>query len=153
MAVLLKLILLLINAWWDHNWNMPVRYIWNPFLSKDINILESIQNRAARWICAKWDSVCYAWSKSTNDCLSELCWPTLETRRTYLCICFLYDILHQRYALSFNSYCGFKPLMYVHTWEVIHYAYKLFLPASMPINIHCLLIFLSYGTHYPNMCM
>ena len=51
--------------------------VWNPYISADVNLLEAVQNRAARWICATWDPVTYSWSKSSRTCLSELTWPSL----------------------------------------------------------------------------
>ena len=39
--------------------------VWNPHTSVhvDTHILEMVQNRAARWICASWNLVIYTWSK------------------------------------------------------------------------------------------
>ena len=80
---------------------------------KDILMLEAVQKRAARWIHSKWCPNTFTWSKTTEACLQELRWPSLARRRDYLCIAFLFDLLHQRYTLSFNSYCSFKSITYL----------------------------------------
>ena len=68
---------------------------------------------AARWIQAKWNCDTYAWSKTTDTCLQEFRWPSLANRLDHLCIAFLFDLIHQRYTLSFNSYCSFKTITYL----------------------------------------
>ena len=119
--------------------------VWNPHLIKDILMLEAVQKRAARWIHSKWNPNTFTWSKTTEACLQELHWPSLARRRDYLCIAFLFDLLHQRYTLSFNSYCSFKSITYLraHTLSlqtvnssINSYRYSYF------VNIPF------YGTHY-----
>ena len=124
--------------------------VWNPHLVKDIQILEAIQKRAARWTAhAKWNRDTYTWSKTTEACLQELRWPSLANRRDYLCISFLFDLLHQRYTLSFNSYCSFKTITYLRSHSLslqtvnssinaYHYSYFVnipFLLNSLPADI------------------
>ena len=46
--------------------------VWSIHTAKNINLLESVQHRTARWIKSKYDSTLYQWSKSTDDCLKEL---------------------------------------------------------------------------------
>ena len=43
----------------------------------DINKIEAVQKKAARWICAKWNSSNFSWDMSYDDCLHELNWPSL----------------------------------------------------------------------------
>ena len=38
--------------------------VWNPYTAKNIEILEKVQKRAARWITAKWDNNAKCWDKS-----------------------------------------------------------------------------------------
>ena len=78
--------------------------VWNPYTSSDTNLLEAVQNRAARWICATWDHATYSWSKSSHTCLSELKWPSLAQCRTYFIIDYLHSILHHMNSFSFNDY-------------------------------------------------
>jgi len=38
--------------------------VWNPHLKKDVDVLEKLQRRAARWICCHWNKQMYKWSKT-----------------------------------------------------------------------------------------
>ena len=58
---------------------------------------------------SRWSPMQNRWSKSSDDCLHELCWPTLSSRRNYLSVSMIYDILHGRYnSLNFSDYCSFN---------------------------------------------
>ena len=83
--------------------------VWNPHTTKNITAIESVQRRAAHWAAgSQWNPDLKSWTKSSADCMSSLKWPTLETR-IYLCVAFLYDILHKRYSsLRFDSFYKFK---------------------------------------------
>ena len=72
--------------------------------------LESVQRCAARWACGScWSPMQNRWSKSSDDCLHELYWPTLSSHRNYLSVSMMYDILHGRYnSLNFSDYCSFN---------------------------------------------
>ena len=49
------------------------------------------------------------WNKSSDACLQELHWPTLSSRRNYLSVSMMYDILNGRYdSLKFSDYCNFN---------------------------------------------
>ena len=76
----------------------------------DKTSLESVQRRAARWACgSRWSPVQRQWSKSSDVCLQELHWPTLSSRRNYLSVSMMYDILNGRYdSLKFSDYCNFN---------------------------------------------
>ena len=82
--------------------------VWSPYTIKNINLLESVQHRAARWIKSKYDSSLYRWTKSTDDCLEELKWPTLELRRQYQTIVMVYSILHKQTPIIFSHHFGFN---------------------------------------------
>ena len=82
--------------------------VWNPHTSVDAHVLEMVQNRAARWICASWNPVIYAWSKSIHDCLRELSWPSLAQRRVYFIVDYFHSILHHRNSFLFHDYFTFK---------------------------------------------
>ena len=49
---------------------------WSPYTQKDITCVESVQRRAARFVCND-----YCRSSSVNTMLSNLGWQDLETRR------------------------------------------------------------------------
>ena len=84
--------------------------VWNPHTTKNMTAIESVQWRAACWATgSQWNPDFKSWTKSSADCMSSLKWPTSETRRIYLCVTFLYDILHKRYSsLHFDSFYKFK---------------------------------------------
>ena len=69
--------------------------VWNPH-SQNIFALEKLQNQGACWICGS--RLCrhtFKWSKSSEECCSELFWPSLYTRQNYLLVIAIYDMLHQ----------------------------------------------------------
>ena len=82
--------------------------VWNPFTDKDISMLEKVQRRASRWVCgSKWVPHKLAWSKCSDACIRELQWPLLSTRRNYLSVRLLYDIMHHKYPIKFSDFCFF----------------------------------------------
>ena len=99
--------------------------------SKDISILESVQCRAARWIKSKYDNNLYKWTKSSDVCLEELCWPTLELRRRYLTIIMIHSILHKQTPINPTSHFKFNTLD-----TRSHSLCKLYIPQSRPSDIH-----------------
>ena len=83
--------------------------VWRPHYQKDILILESVQKRAARWVCnSQLNPSCYSWSPSSDLCLSRLGWPSIMNRLTVSCLLFLFDLLHNRFAMSFSDYFQFN---------------------------------------------
>ena len=82
--------------------------MWNPHTASDINIIEAVQKRAARWICARWNSTTFSWDKSYSDCLRELNWSTLACRRHHYMIDYVHSILHNRNSLLFDDYFRFN---------------------------------------------
>ena len=85
--------------------------VWNPHTQKNICQLEAIQLRAACWVCgSRFNHLTVKWSKSSSQCRSELNWPELSTRRKYLSLLTVHDILHKRIALRFSDYFTFSSL-------------------------------------------
>ena len=82
--------------------------VWSPHTAKNINILESVQRRAARWIKSKYDSTLYQWSKSSDDCLKELKWPTLASRRLYQSVVMLHSIMNNQTPINFYHHFDFN---------------------------------------------
>ena len=71
---------------------------------KDIQILETIQCRAARWVCgSRWDPSVFSWTKSYDQCLNLLGWPSLILRHDYLSVNLLYDI-NSKIAIKFSDF-------------------------------------------------
>ena len=79
--------------------------IWLPHTAKNINILERVQLRAARWAAgSRWVPSSCHWSKSSEVCLKELQWPPIHQRHKYFSICQVHDIFHNRNSISFSDY-------------------------------------------------
>jgi len=72
---------------------------------KNINLLESIQRRAAQWIKSRYDPISYKWSKNCNDYLNELKWPTLASRQQqYQSIIMVRCILQKQTPFNLNHH-------------------------------------------------
>ena len=64
-----------------------------------------VQRWAAHWVCdSKLNPSCYSWSSSTDICISILGWPSIMNRFTASCLLYLFDLLHNKIAMSFNDY-------------------------------------------------
>ena len=61
--------------------------VWDPYLIKDINLLEKTQRFALK-VCAK------NWSLSHDELLSHLQLPLLSERRSQAKLCHLFKIMH-----------------------------------------------------------
>ena len=84
-------------------------HVWLPHYQKDISILESVQKRAARWVCnSKLNPSRYSWNPSTDICICRLGWSSIMNRLTVSCLLFLFDLLHNKFAMSFNDYRTWK---------------------------------------------
>ena len=80
------------------------RVVWTLHTSKNIDLIESVQRRAARWIKSSFDPLALQWTKSSSECIRELGWPSLELRRIYACIVMLYVILSNLTPITFSEY-------------------------------------------------
>ena len=79
--------------------------VWSPHTAHDICLFEAVQRRAARWACgSQWNPLSRGWSKSSDDCLDALCWPTIGSHRDYLLLSVLYDIPNKRTSLFYCDY-------------------------------------------------
>ena len=52
--------------------------VWILHTSKNINLLEPVQQRAARWIKSFFDSLTLQWTKSSGECIRGFGWLSLE---------------------------------------------------------------------------
>ena len=78
--------------------------VWHPHTAQNINTLESVQRRAARWAAnSKWDAISHCWSKSSDDCIQELHWPTITQCHNHYFICHVHDNLNHRNSLCFHD--------------------------------------------------
>ena len=85
-----------------------LEYGWNPFTQKNIQLLENIQRCAACRVCgSRWDPSMFSWTKSSDQCLEQLRWPSLKSRHDYLSVNLLYDIINNKIAVKFSDFCSF----------------------------------------------
>jgi len=63
--------------------------VWAPHYHNDIQCIEAIQRRAARFVMN-----CYSKCQSATSMLHQLNWPTLDDRRNQLKLMMMYKILH-----------------------------------------------------------
>ena len=73
--------------------------IWSPYTMSNINKIEAIQRRAARFVFK--DFACFS---SVTSMLCSLSWPTLRERRCSLKLLMLYKIVNQLVNISPASY-------------------------------------------------
>ena len=69
--------------------------VWSPFTSSNIKLIESVQCRAAHWICSTWN---------------PLQWPSLQSRWQFLSLSILYDIWKGCTGINFSDYFEFNTL-------------------------------------------
>jgi len=70
--------------------------VWFLHTAKNINTLECVQLRAG----SRWNPSSYCWSKSSDDCLKELKWPSIH-HHIYFTICQVHDIFPNRSSIPF----------------------------------------------------
>ena len=73
--------------------------IWDPHLKKDIDSIEGVQRRAARFV--KQD---YKWDSSVTKMLQELNWSTLQDRRRETRLVLMYKIVNGVVAVPADDY-------------------------------------------------
>ena len=73
--------------------------VWDPYYNVDVDKLEKIQRRAARWVISDYNR-----TSSVTQILNQLSWPTLRTRRKISRLQLLHKILHQDISLSIPPY-------------------------------------------------
>ena len=82
---------------------------WSPHLHRDIDMLEKVQKRAARWVCGtSWDTQHQRWFHSYSDLCHRLKWTSLHNRHTLLCHYQTYKIVHGLDCIKFDNYFAFK---------------------------------------------
>lgn len=80
--------------------------VWLPHYHKD---LQSVQHRAARWVCgSRFVLSTFTWSPPTSSCMSTLGWPSINTRLTTSSLLFLHDIIKKHSSIPFHNYFQFN---------------------------------------------
>lgn len=62
--------------------------VWDPYLLKDIEALESVQKFALRACCKRWNS-------SYDELLDQFNLPSLQSRRKYFKLCLLFKLINK----------------------------------------------------------
>jgi len=73
--------------------------VWDPYQQIDIQAIEKVQRRAARWVMSDYNR-----TSSVSNMLETLNWPTLESRRKISRLQTLYKGIHNLSALSIPPY-------------------------------------------------
>ena len=73
--------------------------VWSPYTKENINKIEKVQRRAARWVSNDYSSY-----SSVTDMLSNLGWRSLENRRTNTRLAMFYKIVYGLVAIPLPSY-------------------------------------------------
>ena len=72
---------------------------WDPYTTRNINHLEGVQHRAARFVVHN-----YSWETSGSTLASALSWPTLEQRRAEARLITMYTITNNLLDINPNQY-------------------------------------------------
>ena len=73
--------------------------VWDPYIQEDIQRIEMVQRRAARWVLSD-----YSPYSSVSDMLGRLGWRTLEQRRADSRLVLFYKIVHGLVAIPLPTY-------------------------------------------------
>jgi hypothetical protein len=73
--------------------------VWDPHFQKDVQALESVQRRAARFVSGD-----YHRTSSVTDMMNSLGWESLETRRREARLALMYKIIHGLVAVPCEKY-------------------------------------------------
>ena len=73
--------------------------VWSPYTKENINKIEKVQRRAARWVSNDYSSY-----SSITDMLSSLGWRSLENRRTDTRLAMFYKMVYGLVAIPLPSY-------------------------------------------------
>ena len=120
--------------------------VWTSYTAHDIDLLESVQNRAAHWIKSYWDPSALKWSKSSKICIKELNWPSLNVCQHYISILTLYYFI----LCTWNSCYQFHKVIQFNKFTTQTHTLTLNL-ASSTINtfrhsFYCCSIFMEFHT-------
>ena len=73
--------------------------VWSPYTDQNIDKLEMIQRRAARWTPNN-----YSTYVSVTEMLQSLSWRSLEQRRSHSRLCLFYKIIYYLVAIDLPTY-------------------------------------------------
>jgi hypothetical protein len=78
--------------------------VWDPHLQKDIDKIQSVQRRSARFVFNRFHN-----TSSPTGMLAELDWEPLATRRAKIKLCTFYKIHHGLVGISAPLYIHLAP--------------------------------------------
>ena len=87
---------------------------WDPYQAGDINKIEMVQRRAARYTLNRYHN-----RSSVTDMLNHLEWPTLSSRREQFKLCMVYKAIHNYTYLPINRYLNFSPIATPHQYKLM----------------------------------
>jgi hypothetical protein len=73
--------------------------VWDPHTQKNIDKVEMVQRRAARWALNRYHN-----TSSVTDMLQSLSWPILQLRRSEARLCMMYKMVHGLVATNIGLY-------------------------------------------------
>ena len=83
--------------------------VWDPHTENDINKLESVQHKAARYVTNRYHN-----TSSPSEMLTDLEWETLQQRRAKIRLITLYKIVNSLIEIPRNQYLTPVIPMYQH---------------------------------------
>ena len=109
--------------------------VWSPYTKENINKIEMLQRRAARWVTNDFSPY-----SSVTDTIGELGWRSLELRRYDACLTMFYKILNGFIAMTVPSHferlttntCR-HPLAYRQTLTSVSYYRYSFFPMTIDL--------------------
>ena len=119
--------------------------VWSPYTKDNINKIEKVQRRAARWVLNDYSSY-----SSVTDMLSNLGWRSLENRRTDTCFAMFYKIVYGLVATRELPY-HFRQILSILKYTLAICTLFLtdrFIHQSVIINTHFSPYPLFFGTSY-----
>ncbi len=73
--------------------------VWDPHQRKDIDKLERVQRRMARYVTGRWHN-----TSSVTSMLQDLQWRSLKERRRLARLTLMYKVVHGHVAIDQGEY-------------------------------------------------
>ena len=114
--------------------------IWDPYTAKNINKIEMVQRRGARFVTDH-----YQYTYSVSSMLNELGWRSLENRRRDARLAMFYKIQNSLVSINLMIIC----ILQIYFYDIpITCHFKFHFPLLMLINFHLYRRQFVNGIHY-----